>query len=139
MGAATELAERISKAFNDGDVQAFIGCFAEDAIQEHPFFPGQGRGREELLNREGGMFAAFGDITYDVRAVVEQAGSAVIEAVVSATNTGDISTPGGTIPATGKRVTIPMASVVRLDGDGRIAEEHRYMDVAGFLRQLGVG
>jgi steroid delta-isomerase-like uncharacterized protein len=139
MGAATELAGRISKAFNDGDVEAFIDCFAEDAIQEHPFFPGQGRGREELLGREGGMFAAFGDITYDVRTVVEQAGSAVIEAVVSATNTGDIPTPGGTIPATGKRVTIPMASVVRLDGDGRIAEEHRYMDVAGFLRQLGVG
>ena len=139
MSAATELAERISKAFSEGDVQAFIDCFADDAVQEHPFFPGPGKGRAELLSREGGMFDAFGEITYDVRSVVEQAGSAVIEAVVSATNTGDIPTPGGAIPATGKRVTIPMASVVRLDGDGRIAEEHRYMDVAGFLRQLGVG
>lgn len=139
MSAATELAERISKAFNDGDVGAFIDCFADDAVQEHPFFPATGRGREELLAREGGMFAAFRDISFDVRSVVEQDGSAVIEAVVSATNTGDIQTPGGVLPATGNRVTIPMASVVRLDGDGRIAEEHRYMDVAGFLRQLGVG
>jgi hypothetical protein len=30
-------------------------------------------------------------------------------------------------------------SVVRLDGDGRIAAEPRSMDVAGCLRRLGVG
>ena len=139
MTAASELADRISKAFTAGDVNAFIDCFSDDAVQEHPFFPAPGRGREDLLAREGGMFSAFGDISYDVRNVVEQGETAVIEAVVSATNTGDIPTPGGVLPATGKRVTIPMASVVRLDSEGRIAEERRYMDVAGFLRQLGVG
>jgi steroid delta-isomerase-like uncharacterized protein len=139
MSTATDIADRMSDAFKNADVEAFLDCFADDAVQEHPFFPAPGRGRADLLQREGGLFAAFTDIVFEVRTVIEQGDNAAIEGLVSATNTSDMPTPGGVLPATGKRINLPMTSVVRFNADGLIAEERRYMDVAGFMTQLGVG
>ena len=139
MTAANDIVKHWTEAFRNADSVAFSNVFAEDAVQEHPFFPDVAQGRAEIHAREAGLFDAFSDITFELRQVVESGDRALIEAFVSATNTGPIPTPAGALPATGKRIRIPMASVVRLNGDGSIAEEHRYLDVAGFMGQLGVG
>jgi len=58
---------------------------------------------------------------------------------VDATNTGDLPLPdGSTLPATGRRISLPGLDVVYLDADGLIAEGHRYQDAAGFMAQLGL-
>ena len=139
MSAANDIVKQWTEAFRTGDSVAFTNVFATDAIQEHPFFPDAAKGRAEIQGREAGLFEAFSDITFEARQVTESGDRAVIEAFVSATNTGPIPTPAGTLPATGKRIRLPMASVVRFNADGSIAEEHRYLDVAGFMGQLGVG
>ena len=139
MGAGTALAERWKKAFENGDVGEFAACFREDAVQQHPMFPAAATSRDEIIQRESPLFAAFSEITLDVRTVIEDGDTTVIEGLIGATNTGDLPTPAGTLPATGRRVTVPTVSIVRLDDAGLVAEERRYMDVAGFMTQLGIG
>ena len=102
-------------------------------------FPAAAKGRDEITQREAPLFAAFSEITLDVRTVLEDGDTVMIEGLIGATNTGELPMPGGTLPATGRRVTVPTVSVARLDGNGLVAEERRYMDVAGFMAQLGIG
>jgi hypothetical protein len=138
MTALTDLTDQINKAFNNGDVDALAECYAGTATQDHPFFPGGNSGRAAIHAAESGMFASFSDIDWQLQRTIEQGDWGVIEFVVSATNTSDLPTPGGVVPATNKRITIAIANVVRLDDDGLIAEEHRYFDVAGMMGQLGL-
>ena len=133
-----ELGERIAAAFTAGDVEAFAACFAEDAVQRHPMHPEPIHGRDGILAAERPLFDAFSEITYELQNVVDAGEWVTLEALVSATNTGKLPTPGGLLPPTGKRISLPMASIVRLDASGDIAEEHRYLDVASFMAQLGL-
>ena len=138
MTALTDLTDKIDKAFNSGDVEALADCYAENATQVHPFFPAPNQGRDAIRAAEGGIFASFSDIDWQLQRTIEQGEWGVVEFVVSATNTADLPTPGGVVPATNKRITLAIANVVRLDENGLIAEEHRYFDVAGMMGQLGL-
>jgi steroid delta-isomerase-like uncharacterized protein len=139
MTALTDLTDKLVKAFNSGDVDALADCYAVDATQQHPFFPAGNQGRDAIRQSEGGIFAAFSDIDWQPQRCVEGDDWGAIEATVSATNTSDMPLPDGNVlPATNKRITIPIAMFVRLDDDGVIAEEHRYLDVAGMMGQLGL-
>jgi hypothetical protein len=46
--------------------------------------------------------------------------------------------PEGTIPATGKRITLRGVSLFMLNANGEIAEERRYFDTGSFFAQLGL-
>jgi steroid delta-isomerase-like uncharacterized protein len=138
MSRATDLAERVEKAFATG-AAAFADCFTEDAVQHHPFFPEPMVGRAAIEQLEGTMFEAFSDVTLEVVRVIDQGDLACLETEISARNTNDLTLPDGTkVPATGKTVQISAAVVVQLDADGQIVEARRYEDGLGFLRQLGL-
>ena len=124
MSAATEIVSRVEQAFNAGDVGAFAQCFAEDAVQVHPFFPEP---------------HGFVEIRLEATSVTQDGDTAAIEWRVQARHSSPIAMPDGSkLPATGRVVDLTMASFVRLDETGLIAEEHRYQDNLAFLRQLGV-
>ena len=75
----------------------------------------------------------------DVKTVVESGHIIAAELVVGATHTQPMPTPDGNmIPATGKRLELAMGEFWRLDDDGRIIEEHRYLDTATMFAQLGL-
>jgi steroid delta-isomerase-like uncharacterized protein len=62
------------------------------------------------------------------------AGDVVIaEFVVEGTNTG----PFGTMPATGRRVSLPFCEICHFDKQGRIASAGSYYDQYTLLTQLG--
>jgi steroid delta-isomerase-like uncharacterized protein len=139
MSAATDLAKRFEHAFLTSDIDALAACYAEDAAQQHPFNPAGNHGREAIKAFEGGMFAAFSDIDFQVLRVIDGGEWASLEVVVDATNNAAMTTPtGDTVPATNKRISLAMLNAIRIDGDGLIAEEHRYFDVASMMGQLGL-
>lgn len=134
---ADSLTSRLEKAFAAGDVEALLDCYTPDAVQVHPMAPTASAGRDAIRQTEGPLFGAFSDITLRVVNTVEQGDAMVLEMAVTATNTADLPTPNGPVPATGRTVHLTMASVCRLDGD-LIAEEHRYFDAMAFMAQLGL-
>jgi ketosteroid isomerase-like protein len=139
MSKATEVADRIVQAFEHADPKAFAECFAEDAVQHHPFFPEPNVGREGVFRAESGMFESFDQIHFTVERVIDGEPWAAFEFRVTARHSAPLPMPdGNSVPATGKTVDLSMASIMRIDGAGLIAEEHRYMDNLSFLRQLGL-
>jgi steroid delta-isomerase-like uncharacterized protein len=61
----------------------------------------------------------------------------VSEHVGRGTHTGPLSTPTGTIPATHRKVQLPLAEVTQLR-DGKIVRMRAYWDTGTLMRQLGV-
>jgi hypothetical protein len=138
MSAATDMAERIARAFTDGGAAAFAACYAEDGVQVHPML-GTQKGRAEIEAAEGVMFASFDDIDFRIDNVIDGGEWAALEFTVSATHCAPLTMPDGTaIPATGNRITLTGCEVFTLGDDGLIAEGHRYEDGASFLAQLGL-
>jgi steroid delta-isomerase-like uncharacterized protein len=139
MSAATDIVSRIEQAFADGDVDAFARCFAEDAVQVHPMFPEAHKGRQAIRDAEATMFAGFDQIRLVATSMVEAEDRAAVEWQVRARHCAPIRMPDGAeLPPSGAVVDLPMASFLRLDPSGLVAEEHRYQDGLTFLRQLGV-
>ena len=96
------------------------------------------RGRKAIVELEAGMFGAFSDISWRIEGTVSEGDKLAIEFAVAATNTGPLPTPKGPLPPTGRRIEIRGASILRLTPEGLIAEEHRHVDVAGMMAQLGL-
>jgi steroid delta-isomerase-like uncharacterized protein len=139
MSRGTVLTDRIIAAFDNGDVTAFAACFAEDAVQLHPFFPAPLRGRDAIRAAEGTLFGSFEQISLRRTNLVENDERIAAEFVVTATHTKELPLPdGSTLPATGKVVELTMGAFFRLDTDDLIAESHRYQDNLAFMRALGI-
>jgi len=82
----------------------------------------------------GQMFAtAFPDGRIDLRQIHTAGDTAIVEFTGSGTHSGDLM---GIAP-TGRRISIPVITVLTVRG-GRIVSEREYMDMAHVMRQLGV-
>jgi predicted ester cyclase len=69
------------------------------------------------------VFAAFPDMSLEVISIGDTGGGLVaLQWVLRGTNTGKL---GGGTPATGRRVTLPRASFVQVEGD-KIRSERTY-------------
>ncbi len=82
----------------------------------------------------GQMFAtAFPDGRIDLRQIHTAGDTAIVEFTGSGTHSGDLM---GIAP-TGRRISIPVITVLTVRG-GKIVSEREYMDMAHMMRQLGV-
>ena len=82
----------------------------------------------------GQMFAtAFPDGRIDLRQIHTAGDTVIVEFTGSGTHSGDLM---GIAP-TGRRISIPVITVLTVRG-GRIVSEREYMDMAHMMRQLGV-
>jgi steroid delta-isomerase-like uncharacterized protein len=139
MSRGTVVTDRIVAAFDSGDVDAFAACFAQDAVQIHPFFPAPLRGRDAIRAAEATLFGSFEQISLRRTNLVENGDQVAAEFVVTATHTKELPLPdGSTLPATGKVVELTMGAFLQLDADNLIAESHRYQDNLAFMRALGI-
>ncbi|TMF13596.1 MAG: ester cyclase [Chloroflexi bacterium] len=95
---------------------------------------GQTQRGPEVGMAVGQMFAtAFPDGRIDLRQIHTAGDTAIVEFTGSGTHSGDLM---GIAP-TGRRISIPVITVLTVRG-GRIVSEREYMDMAHMMRQLGV-
>lgn len=105
----------------------------------HPLSPEPIRGSEPIAGSEQALFDAFSEIEVEVVRMLADANDVAVEVVLHATNTGPLDVGADEpLPATGRRIELPSVWLLRLDADGRIAEERDYLDTASFFRQLGL-
>jgi steroid delta-isomerase-like uncharacterized protein len=135
MGEAASLVIKMIEAFDRGDIEGSIECFAPDATFTNPVAGLRGRG--EIRTLWEAFSSAFPGIVHEPKNIVEAGDAVAIEFVITATQTGTLVTPTGEIPATGKSVRLNQGVFARVAG-GQIAEFHGYWDVASFMQQLGL-
>ena len=134
-----EVAQKLVGAIEKADAEALAALFADDAVLRHPLSPEPIRGKAAIAASEQALFDAFSDIEVEVLRVVAEAADVVVEVVMRATNTGPLDVGAGeSLPPTRRRIELPSVWLLKLGGDGRIAEERDYLDTASFFRQLGL-
>ena len=99
----------------------------------------------EAFGLIGAMSAAFPDLKFEVKQVTVNGNQATVNVQLSGTNTGPLSMPlpgmPSSIPPTGKKVSVPDAFVVTVQGD-KVSHMHVESPANGglpaVLAQIGV-
>jgi steroid delta-isomerase-like uncharacterized protein len=95
------------------------------------------QGREAWLGIWREWRRVFPDVKGTVQNVFVSGNKAVVETTWDGTCRGDLVTPGGTIPATGKRMErFPVAFVYTVER-GKLKESNAYFDLMTLLQQIG--
>ena len=131
--------EHVQHEFSTRHTEKTLATMVEDAYVNHiPVLTG-GSGRDELREFYSKRFIPQMPPDTEMTAVSRTIGEdqLVDEMVFKFTHTipMDWMLPG--IPATGKRVEVPLVAIVRFR-DGKLAHEHIYWDQASVLVQIGL-
>jgi steroid delta-isomerase-like uncharacterized protein len=95
---------------------------------------------EHIAGRDGvrqfytEVFKGFPDFTIDVQQTHAGDDAVILEVIIRGTHAG----PFRGIPATGRRVEVPLCAVFPFDQDEKLAGERLYYDVALMLTQMGM-
>jgi steroid delta-isomerase-like uncharacterized protein len=132
--ARIALVEQHIRLENAHDLDGVLSTFGDSAHYDDEawgdYYDGSGGVRsfyEQLMN-------ALPDLEIDVQRRHVADDAILVEVIIRGTHLG--SWRG--LPATGRRVTIPLCGVYTFDGNDRLAGEKIYYDRGTVLRQLGV-
>ena len=91
-------------------------------------------GLDELQMLVAGYRSGFSDFHVDITSELADGDLVAMEMVLTGTHDGEFDG----IPATGERLSLPLAVFTRVE-DGRIIEDREFYDIGTMLAQLGLG
>src|SRR5690349_14656232 len=132
----TDIAETVITAFSNGDWAQFRAPLATNVHYEETGTGRQTDSAEEYVQLVQAWKQSFPDAVGRIRNVVAHGDTVVQEIIWEGTHTGDMPTPGGVIPASQKRISVPASIWYRFQGD-IIQEVHHHIDIMTMMTQLG--
>lgn len=123
-------------AFNAHDERRIREGYAEHVVFEAP---GGVRveGPDAATEFAMSFIRAFPDVRLTIRTLFESDGWVAYEGEFEGTHQNTLEGPGGSIPATNRRVTGRAVEILRIENE-KVTEERLYFDQLDFLTQLGV-
>lgn len=116
------------------DLPKFVSYFSEDGYVRNVPAEMEFRGLD-IAVVAGGMAAAFPDVHREIFSTYGLNGVVVVELAIRGTHTGDLVTPHGTLPPTGKVIDIPCCDVFQIQ-DGKVISFHCYNATSIMQQQL---
>jgi steroid delta-isomerase-like uncharacterized protein len=135
MGEARDVAQRWFETAQQGDPTAVEAVLNEDIDFSTP--GAQVHGVQEVAQFLSAFATGFPDASFEIRQWIESGDWVVAEGFYRGTHTGPLMTPMGEIPATGKSIELPFATVIQVR-DGKLSVHRAYWDNATFMMQLGL-
>ena len=133
---AAAVAREVVEAFNAADWGRFRAALADGVVYEETGTGRRVEGADAYVRLCQGWREAFPDVAGTVRRAVAGGGTAAAEVAWAGTHRGPLETPGGTIPATGRRVEAAATLWVEARG-GQAAAIRHHLDVLALLQQVG--
>jgi steroid delta-isomerase-like uncharacterized protein len=137
MADNTSLATSLYEAWNRRDFDTMAAHMAPDG---EILMVGTGdilRGPDGA-RKYGTMWAdAFPDGSITIDRVIASGDTVAVEFTGRGTHTGDLATPMGVFPATGRSLTLQLCDVYEIS-DGKVRSQHAYMDSGSLMAQLGL-
>jgi len=127
-----DVLERRADAWRRLDAETLVADYAEDAVIESPLAGGTTQGRDQIRQVFQTYFVAFPDLAMEVDEVLVDDQRAAVMATFTGTDRGGFMG----MPATGRRVTIPVVFLYEFK-DGKIVRDRRVYDFTGMLVQVG--
>jgi steroid delta-isomerase-like uncharacterized protein len=136
MGEGRALLEQHYRALDAHDMNEAVTVFSDDVLTH---FAGMRdiRGREQFKLLGGAFIEAFPDASIHPADIWEVGDAVISEGTYSGTHTATLRSPNGDIPATGKRMDLHYADVMRVR-DGKVFYHAVYFDSAEMMAQLGL-
>lgn len=119
---------------NAHDLQGVLGTFGKNAHYDDEAWGDHYTGIDGVQEFYQGLMTALPDLQIEILKQHVTDDNVVLEVVIRGTQLG--SWRG--LPATGRRVEVPLCGVYTFDEDDRLAGERIYYDRASVLMQLGV-
>lgn len=136
VGKLTNMNDDLAALYSKGDIEAFVDGYTDDAVLRSP--DGVYEGKAALLEYWTREKASFPDSSVEMIRSIEEGDTVAGEWTWSGTNRGPLTLPDGSeLPATGKRVEITGAEIVRFSGD-KVVEHHLHFDNMAAFGQLGL-
>ena len=127
-----DVLERRAAAWRRLDAETLLADYDEDAVIESPLAGGTTQGRDQIRQVFQTYFVAFPDLGMDVEEVLVDDQRAAVVSTFTGTDRGGFMG----MPATGRRVTIPVVFLYEFK-DGKIVRDRRVYDFTGVLVQVG--
>jgi steroid delta-isomerase-like uncharacterized protein len=119
---------------NAHDLEGVLGTFGQDARYDDEPWNEHYKNIDGVRTFYSQLMTALPDLQIDIQRRHVTDDAILVEVIIRGTQLG--SWRG--LPATGRRVEIPLCGVYTFDVDDRLAGEKIYYDRATVLRQLGV-
>jgi steroid delta-isomerase-like uncharacterized protein len=119
---------------NKHDLEGVLGTFGESAQYDDESWSEHYQGRDGVRQFYQQLMTALPDLEIEVRKQHVAEDAILVEVMIRGTHLGEWKG----LPATGRRVEVPLCGVYTFDADNRLAGERIYYDRATVLRQLGV-
>ena len=129
-------AEEVVEAYNNGDWERFRASHAPDVVYEEVGTGQRAEGMDEYMQLLEGWQQAIPDGAAMIRRTVQSGDTVVMELVWKGTQTGDLQTPGGTVPASGRQIEVEATMWSDFEGD-QVRKTRHYLDIMTMLQQLG--
>ena len=126
-----DTARRLYELINAGQVEAVADLVSSDYLEHDPL-PGQGTGKEGVLDRFSLLLSALAP-RFTIEDVVAEDDRVVVRWTNAGTHVGDFAG----IPPTGKTFTISGIDIYRVV-DGLLCEHWHVVDQLSMLGQLGL-
>lgn len=121
------------EVFSRGNLAVADELLAANCVDHNPPGPGFPPGREGVKQVIMMFRSAFPDLQFTVEDQIAEGEKVVSRLTVRGTHQGELMG----IPATGKKVTIGLVDILRMQ-DGKIVERWGQADLLGMMQQLGV-
>lgn len=122
----------IEEVFNRGNIDLVDELIAPDFVEHEEMPPGTPAGREGNKAATIMLRSAFPDFKATIDDMVAEGDKVVLRLTWSGTQEGEFMG----MPLTGKRFSIPVFDILRIDG-GKIVEHWGQMDQMAMMQQLG--
>lgn len=138
MANPIEVAKDNIEKFNAGDWSGFRSTLTSDAVEDEFGTQRRLEGPEAVVAAGEVWKRAFPDAHGTIRSAMASGSTAILEITWEGTQTGDLVSPQGTIPASGRQVSLPAVWVAEVEGGKTKAARH-YFDLMTLLAQIGAG
>ena len=126
----------LEQAFNQGNLSVIDECNAPDGVDHQE--PAGTDFIAHLKQVVVGLRTAFPDLHFEIHDMLAEGDIVAMRSTMTGTHTGPLSiVPGRSLPATGRRVSVPHMHFVRIV-DGKATDLWHLWNVPMMMQQIGV-
>jgi steroid delta-isomerase-like uncharacterized protein len=132
--ARLALVEQHVRFENDHNLEGILGTFGDNPRYEDEAWGDKYAGQDEVRSFYKQLMTALPDLQIQIQQRHLTDDAVLLEVLIRGTQLG----PWRGLPATGRKVEVPLCGVYTFDEADRLSAERIYYDRASVLRQLGV-
>jgi len=131
-----KIARENVEAYSSGNWEQLKASLSPDCVYDEIGTQRKMKGADELVQAYQAWKQAIPDGKGTIKDTLVSGNKVAQEVVWTGTQSGPLPSPSGTIPPSGKPISVPGAQVITFEGD-KIVELKQYFNLMTLLQQIG--